>query len=79
MPISHHEYAMMLQEGRTTKMPEKHQLISEINANEPLREAARRSEDWHSYQAICMELMNLGRRLDLLEVQEQREKEGVIL
>ena len=52
---------------------ERETLLTELHATELLYAGARQLEDFDTAQAEAMKLMNLARRLHLLELQEKSE------
>ena len=55
-------------------MTEREKLLAEVNRLEALRETARSHQDWDSAQGICVNLANVYRRLELIELQEVAER-----
>jgi hypothetical protein len=54
-------------------MNERESLLTELHADELLYSCARQQGDWETAQACAELLMNLARRLHLLELQEKSE------
>jgi hypothetical protein len=54
-------------------MSEKEKLLAELDGSESLFNASRRDCKWDEAQAAAMTVMNLCRRLALLEIQEKQE------
>lgn len=51
-------------------MTDREQLIAEVNRLEALRKTANLAEDWDSAQAICLQLCQAYRRLELLKLEK---------
>jgi hypothetical protein len=50
---------------------QRQELLAELEAYETVREQRRRQGDWEAYQECCGHLQNIGRRLELLKLQEK--------
>ena len=58
---------------------ERASLLTKLDACNHAQAAARQAGKWDEYQEACEACMNLGRRLELLQIQQDAEKRGVIV
>lgn len=51
----------------------KAEIMAELEAFEHGRETYRRNGEWDKYQKVCEHLQHLGRKLELMRIQERQE------